>query len=341
MTSLPRPRRGRPTLEMVAELAGVSRGTASRVLSGATNVSDQAVESVRRAAAELHYRPNLSARSLVTGRTGLVGLLVNEPQHKLWTDPFFGQIARGAHDRLAAAGVALVLSLATDEDERDRIIELASTRLDGVLVIRGAGDRTLVDTLVATGVPLVTAGRPQPPIDERVGWVDSQNLEGARDAVAHLLSTGRRRIAIISGPLDMAVSADRIDGWRAALESAGLDHDDSLLAQGGFTVESGEDAMHVLLGRGSGIDGVFASNDLMAMGALHALRDAGRRVPDDIAVVGFDDIVAATAEPALTTMAQDVSGFGATMATLLLEQLGGAEPRHVRMPTTLVVRDSA
>jgi DNA-binding LacI/PurR family transcriptional regulator len=326
---------------MVAGLAGVSRGTASRVLSGATNVSDQAVESVRRAAAELNYRPNLSARSLVTGRTGLVGLLVNEPQHKLWTDPFFGQIARGAHDRLATAGVALVLSLATDEDERDRIVELASTRLDGVLVIRGAGDRELVDTLVATGVPLVTAGRPLPPMDEKVGWVDSQNVEGARDAVAHLIATGRRRIAIISGPLDMAVSSDRIAGWREALESAEIEPNDALVAQGAFTEESGGDAMHVLLERDAGIDGVFASNDLMAIGALHALREAGRRVPDDIAVVGFDDIVAATADPALTTMAQDVSGFGSTMATLLLEQLGGAEPRRVRMPTTLVVRDSA
>jgi len=341
MSSSPRARSGRPTLEMVAERAGVSRGTASRVLSGATNVSEQAVESVRRAAAELHYRPNLSARSLVTGRTGLVGLLVNEPQHKLWTDPFFGQIARGAHDRLAVAGVALVLSLATDEDERDRIVELASTRLDGVLVIRGAGDSALVETLVATGVPLVTAGRPQPPIDEQVGWVDSQNVEGARDAVAYLVSRGRRRIAIISGPLDMAVSADRIDGWRDALRSAGRDHDDGLVAQGAFTVESGGEAMRTLLQRAPDVDGVFASNDLMAMGALHALRDAGRRVPDDVAVVGFDDIVAADAEPALTTMAQDVSGFGSTMATLLLEQLGGAQPRHVRLPTTLVVRDSA
>ena len=113
----------RPTLEQVAALAGVSRGTASRVLSGASNVSDAAVEAVRRAAAELHYRPNLAARSLVTGRTGLVGLLVNEPQHKLWTDPFFGELARGAHDRLAEEGVALILSLATEESERDKLVE--------------------------------------------------------------------------------------------------------------------------------------------------------------------------------------------------------------------------
>jgi DNA-binding LacI/PurR family transcriptional regulator len=325
---------------MVAERAGVSRGTASRVLSGATNVSDHAVEAVRRAAAELHYRPNLSARSLVTGRTGLVGLLVNEPQSKLWTDPFFGQVARGAHDRLAQFGVALVLSLATDEDERDRIVGLASTRLDGVLVIRGTGDSELVDTLVATGVRMVTAGRPQPPIDEQVGWVDSQNVEGARAAVEHLVSRGRRRIAVISGPLDMAVSTDRIVGWREELEKAGLAHDDTLVAHGSFTIESGQRAMHELLARDCDIDGVFASNDLMAIGALRALEDAGRRVPHDVSVVGFDDIVAADASPALTTMAQDVEGFGATMATLLLEQLGGAEPRHVRMPTKLVVRQS-
>jgi len=137
------------------------------------------------------------------------------------------------------------------------------------------------------------------------------------------------------------VSSDRIDGWRDALETAGLSQGDALLAQGSFTVESGEAAMRELVARDSSIDGVFASNDLMAIGALQALHDAGRRVPDDVAVVGFDDIVASTAVPALTTMAQDVEGFGGTMATLLLEQLGGAEPRHVRLPTRLVVRESA
>ncbi|HET7899760.1 MAG TPA: LacI family DNA-binding transcriptional regulator [Candidatus Nanopelagicales bacterium] len=331
----------RPTLEQVAALAGVSRGTASRVLSGASNVSENAVEAVRRAAAELHYRPNLAARSLVTGRTGLVGLLVNEPAHKLWTDPFFGELARGAHDRLTEDGVALVLSLATEESERDKLIELATTRLDGVLIVRGGGDEKLVHALVDAGVTAVTAGRPADSLLERVGWVDSENEAGARAAVEHLVERGRRRIGLITGPDDMNVVVDRRSGWREALRAAGLDASAELVEPGAFTIESGAQAMATLLERVPDLDAVFAQNDLMALGAIRQLRVAGKAVPGDVAVVGFDDLMAESSSPTLTTMAQDVQGFGAAMASLLLEQLGGAAPRHEVIPVSLVARESS
>ncbi len=330
----------RPTLEQVAALAGVSRGTASRVLSGASNVSDSAVDAVRRAAAELHYRPNLAARSLVTGRTGLVGLLVNEPQHKLWTDPFFGELARGAHDRLAEDGVALILSLATEESERDKLVELATTRLDGVLIVRGGGDEKLVHALVDAGVTAVTAGRPAESLVERVGWVDSENRVGARTAVEHLLERGRRRVGLITGPEDMTVVQDRQDGWQAALKDAGLDAGDTLVEAGAFTIDSGAEAMARLLERVPDLDAVFAMNDLMALGAMRQLRVAGKDVPGDVAVMGFDDLLAESSVPSLSTMAQDVQGFGVAMASLLLEQLGGGAPRHEVIPVTLVPRES-
>ncbi|MFN8155849.1 MAG: LacI family DNA-binding transcriptional regulator [Candidatus Nanopelagicales bacterium] len=330
----------RPTLEQVAALAGVSRGTASRVLSGASNVSESAVEAVRRAAAELHYRPNLAARSLVTGRTGLVGLLVNEPQHKLWTDPFFGELARGAHDRLAEDGVALILSLATEESERDKLVELATTRLDGVLIVRGGGDEKLVHSLVDAGVTAVTAGRPAESLVERVGWVDSENRAGARTAVEHLVEKGRRRIGLITGPEDMTVVQDRLAGWQEALKDAGLDAGDELVETAAFTIDSGADALARLLERVPDLDAVFAMNDLMALGAMRQLRVAGKDVPGDVAVVGFDDLLAESSSPTLTTMAQDVQGFGVAMASLLLEQLGGGAPRHEIIPVTLVPRES-
>lgn len=331
----------RPTLEQVAALAGVSRGTASRVLSGASNVSDSAVEAVRAAAAELHYRPNLAARSLVTGRTGLVGLLVNEPQHKLWTDPFFGELARGAHDRLAEEGVALVLSLATEESERDKLVELATTRLDGVLIVRGGGDEELVNALIDAGVTAVMAGRPVESLVPRVGWVDSENEAGARAAVDHLVGRGRRRIGVITGPSQMMVSKDRLSGWRAALEEAGLEAEPSLVEEGAFTLESGAEAVSKLLARVPDLDAVFAQNDLMALGALGALQAEGKTVPGDVAVMGFDDLLATSTIPSLSTMAQDVQGFGAAMASLLLEQLAGGSPRHEVIPVRLVERESA
>lgn len=333
----------RPTLEMVAERAGVSRGTASRVLSGAPNVSEAAVAAVRRAAAELRYRPNLSARSLVTGRTGLVGLVVNETNERLFSDPFFAGIARGAHSALAAAGVALVLSLAADDDERDRLLELASTRLDGLLVVHGHGDAALVDTLVASGIPAVYAGRTETAAGQDLWWVDSENESGAYEAVSHLAGRGRRRIATITGPADMVAGIDRVGGWRRALADAGLLADDALVEPGQFSIESGYDGMRALLIRVPDLDAVFAANDLMAVGALRALQESGRSVPEDVALVGFDDSDSASgAQPALTSVKQDVEGAGHLMAELLLAQVGGgAGPRQEILPTHLVVRDSS
>jgi DNA-binding LacI/PurR family transcriptional regulator len=334
---------GRPTLEMVAALAGVSRGTASRVLSGASNVSPHAVEAVRAAAAELRYRPNLSARSLVTGRSGLVGLVVNETNERLFSDPFFAGIARGAHAALAPTGVALVLSLAADEAERDRLLELASTRLDGLLVVHGHGDQLLVETLVASGLPAVYAGRTETSTRRDLWWVDSENESGAVEAVAHLVARGRRRIATITGPEDMAASVDRLAGWRRALQAAGLHDDGALVAPGMFSTESGVAAMTALLERVPDLDAVFAANDLMAAGAMRVLRDSGRVVPDDVAVIGYDDSeTAKTSEPPMTTVAQDVERAGYLMAELLLEQVGGGtEPRQEILPTHLVVRASS
>jgi DNA-binding LacI/PurR family transcriptional regulator len=328
---------------MVAAAAGVSRGTASRVLSGASNVSPDAVERVTRAAAELSYRPNLSARSLVTGRTGLVGLVVNESNDTLFSDPYFAAVARGAHDALSEADVALVLTLAGDARERDRLIDLATARLDGLLVVHGHGDTALVDGIVAAGVPAVFAGRTPLTGTADLWWVDSDNVSGSRAAVTHLIERGRRRIATITGPRDMAAGVDRLSGWCDALTDAGLTTEDRLVANGNFGMESGYHAMRELLARSPDLDAVFSANDLMAIGALRALREAGLDVPGDVAVVGFDDVPAAsTSQPQLTTVAQEIDPMGRRLAELLLQQLGtGGEPVHEVLPTRLVLRESS
>jgi len=334
----------RPTLEMVAALAGVSRGTASRVLSGATNVSPAAVAAVQKAAAELKYRPNLSARSLVTGRTGLVGLVVNESNDHLFSDPYFAEVARGAHDALSDADVAMVLTLAGDARERDRLIELAALRLDGLLVIHGHSDTELVAGIERVGVPAVFSGRVPIVGESRVWYVDADNRGGARTATEHLLARGCRRVVTITGPRDMAAGHDRHLGWIDALAGAGLLHDESWEEGGDFSTPSGYDAMRALLARVPDLDGVFVANDLMAFGAIKALAEAGRSVPGDVAVVGFDDADAArSSAPALTTVAQPMADIGRRMAELLLQQLrdGDEPPVHDVLPTTLVIRDSA
>ncbi|MFC3687053.1 LacI family DNA-binding transcriptional regulator [Aquipuribacter hungaricus] len=335
---------GRVTLEMVAAAAGVSRGTASRVLSGSPKVSQVASTSVRAAAAQLGYRPNLSARSLVTGRSGLVGFAVNEDDDRLFTDPYFAQLVRGMHHELTGSDHALVLSLVSDSSERSRLLEFAATRLDGLLLAYGHSDPGLAEELDAVGARVVFAGRmPARGPAEHTTWVDSDSVGGARAAVEHLLERGRRCVATITGDLDMAAGFDRAEGWRQALREADLPHGDDLTAPGRFREEEGRAATEQLLARHPDLDAVFCANDLSALGALDALAAAGRRVPDDVAVVGFDDIpAAATARPPLTTVRQESELMGRRMARLLLDRLdGGTEPVQEVLPTTLVVRESS
>lgn len=333
----------RPTLEMVAAAAGVGRGTASRVLNGAPNVSPRAVRAVTEAARKLDYRPNFSARSLVTGRTGLVGLVVDAPASRVFGDPYYALVLDGIHEVLAEADTSLVLALLEDERERDRLLHVTAGRLDGALVVYGHGDRQLVNGFAQVGIPVVYAGRTPVRGPSTLSWVDSDNTDGGLQAVRHLVARGRRRIATIAGPQDMAAGLDRLLAWRQAMSEAGLPTPRSRVASGDFTEPSGEEAMRCLLEREPDLDAVFVGNDLMAIGAMRALHAVGRRVPDDVAVVGFDDNPAAGGlTPALTTVAQSVPQMGRAMARALLSLLHGDTQTHqILLPTTLIVRASS
>jgi DNA-binding LacI/PurR family transcriptional regulator len=337
-------RRGRTaTLEMVAAAAGVSRGTASRALNGSPNVSPRALEAVRRAARDLDYRPNLNARSLVTGRTGLIGLVVNESDDRVFADPYFATVLRGAHDALSQAGSALVLTLVADEVERDRLFDMVAARLDGLMVVYGHGDTMLRTGLRATGVPVVYAGRTPAIGDSDESWVDSDSLHGAMSAVEHLLGRGRRHVVTIAAPQEMAAGLDRLAGWRHALRAAGIDPPAEWVEVGTFLDESGYECMHKLLSRVPELDAVFVANDIMAIGAIRALGEAGKRVPDDVSVVGFDDIPAAARhDPPITTVSQQVEHMGRTLAETLLARLQGDDkPHQIVLSTKLIVRASS
>ncbi len=330
-----------PTIDEVARRAGVGRGTASRVVNGSPHVSAAAREAVEQAVAAMGYVPNRAARSLVTRRTDIVALVVSEPGDRVFGEPYFGAIVRGVGERLGASQFQLMLTMAGTERDRARVAAyLTEQHVDGVLLLSLHAHDGLVATLDGRGVPTVCGGAVAG-TDPAV-LVDADNRAGGAAALEHLLATGRRRVAVLTGPQDMASGRDRLTGARDALRAAGRDADGLVVAFGDYSEDSGERAMREVLAAGVRPDAVFAASDLMAVGALRVLREAGLRVPDDVALVGFDDsAVCRHTDPALTSVHQPVEEMGAVMADLLLARIAGQPvPRTTVLPTRLVVRAS-
>ena len=332
-----------PTLDEVAVLAGVSRATVSRVVNDSPRVSPEAREAVLAAVAALSYVPNRMARSLVTRRTDTIALVLSEPDARIFSDPFFASIVRGLNGALASTDINLVLLTARDEREQEKAGRFVRQgHVDGVILMSLHSHDVLPDELIAAGMPLVLCGRP---LDDRpVAWVDADNAGGARLATEHLLADGRTTIASISGPRDMVAGLDRLTGYRDALAGAGHAPDPRLVVEGDFTEAGGARAMEELLARVPDLDAVFVASDPMAVGALRVLRAAGRAVPGDVAVVGFDDApVALRSDPPLTTVTQPLEEMTAVMIELLLAQVDrttdGVQTRIC--PTRLVRRASA
>jgi DNA-binding LacI/PurR family transcriptional regulator len=335
-----------PTLEEVAARAGVSRATASRVLRGQSNVSDEAREAVLAAAEEISYTPNKAARSLVTGRSDSIAFLVDESEERMFTDPFFLGMLRSAQVAVADAGLQLVFTVTSrSEDHQQFVSYAAGGHVDGVLLLSLHGQDELPQQLEALGVPTVISGRPLSG-DNSLFYVDADNVGGARMATEFLFSRGHDVVATVTGPQDMCAGQDRLSGYRQAVELSGRAYDEELVASGEFTSDGGYAAMNRVLDRRPEVEGVFAASDLAAIGAIRALEERGRRVgraAGDVAVVGFDDIRdAAQQRPALTTVRQPIAELGATMSRRLLERLLGSEPPHrTILPVELVERDSA
>jgi DNA-binding LacI/PurR family transcriptional regulator len=327
----------RPTLEAVAARAGVSRATVSRVVNGAANVKPHLRTAVMRAVEELGYIPNSAARSLVTRRTDSIALVVSEPPSRVFSDdPFFSAVIRAVSQELEAADRQVILMLASSAAGHARVERyVAGGHVDGVILLSMHGAEPLPASLSRSRVPMVSHGRPVASLP--VPYCDCDNRGGARAAVEHLVSRGRRRIATIAGPPDMTAAQDRLDGYREAMAAAGRR---PIVATGDFTRESGASAMRRLLADEPEVDAVFAASDLMAVGALATLRAAGRRVPDDVAVAGFDDIaLAGFSEPPLTTVRQPVAEVAACIVRMLLSAEPAPDP--VILPTELIVRESA
>ncbi|MFF9489091.1 LacI family DNA-binding transcriptional regulator [Streptomyces sp. NPDC014676] len=346
-----------PTLEDVAREAGVSRATVSRVVNGVRNVDPAIQDLVRRAIERTGYAPNQAARQLVTRRTTTVALVVsgagdasegdasaseqNAFAARVFADPFFGRVVGGVVGRLRPRGMHPVLMFAETPETRQEVVSyLRQGGADGALVVSTHPDDPLPALLADARLPAVLFARPGRPVP--LSYVDLAHREGGRLAAEHLLARGCRRIATVAGPLGVTASQERLAGFRDTLARHGDPY--VPVAEGGFTVDSGMAAMTSLLAEHPDLDGVFTANDLMAQGAIQVLRDQGRRVPQDVAVVGFDDSsVAVTCRPRLTTVRQPVEDMASTMSALLDDHIAGRRtaPTSVIFDPELVVRDSA
>ncbi|WP_426592580.1 LacI family DNA-binding transcriptional regulator [Cellulomonas sp. McL0617] len=340
-TGLPAERPRRPTIHDVAREAGVSYGTVSRYLNGGKWVGEASTQAVVAAIEKTGYRANRFARSLATGKSSTVVFLLTEPQDRLFGDPNYPVILRAATEALDERDMSLILMTASTDHERRRALEFVSGgHVAGVLLISSHAGDPILPELVAAGVPTVSCGRPSS-WEHAISSVAADDRIGAREAVAHLASTGRRRIGIITGPLDLAGSLDRVDGYYDALDAAGIARDERLVVEGDWSNAGGRAGASRLLEAVPDLDAVFASNDVMAVGAVASLRAAGRSIPEDVGVVGFDDAgQAATCDPPLSTVRQPFAEISREMVRLLVE----SEPGHttnVRVSTELVIRESS
>ncbi|MCR8957166.1 LacI family DNA-binding transcriptional regulator [Variovorax sp. S2] len=329
------------TIKDVALRAGVSVTTVSHVVNDTRHVSAKGRERVEEAIRELGYVPNAMARSLKSNTTSTLGMLIPNS-----SNPYFAEIVRIVEDRCFGAGYTLVLCNTDDEPRRQSVYlqVLAERRIDGLIVVStGAGDDdSLVTQLHGLRIPTVLVDREI--ADPACDLVETAHMQGGLLAVRHLLSLGHKRIACIGGPVGVMPSEQRIEGWRMALAEAGAaPNADALLWRGGFTSQGGYEAMHAILRTEHAPSAVFVCNDLMAIGALRAAHESGVHVPDDLSIVGFDDIeLSAYTSPPLTTVAQPKERIGALAVDMLLERVGGKrrDTRKVVLQPELRVRAS-
>jgi len=332
-------RRG-PTMEDVAIVAGVSRGTVSRVLNGAFHVSPESLAAVQAAMRETGYVVNQSARSLVTRRSGAVAFVLSEPQDRLFEDPVFNVLLRACTQILGEEDCSLVLMLASTPQERSRVMRFVrGGHVDGVLLVSTHGGDPLATQLDAAGLPVVVCGRPLDP-GLRMPYVAADDRGGARLITQYLLDQGRQRIATVAGPDDTAGGVERLAGYRDVLGHRALAR--CIVRASDFSIAAGNAAMTELLAGCPELDAVFVASDLLAVGALEALHAAGRRVPDDVLVGGFDDsAIAPATRPPLTTVRQPLAQVAAEMVEVLMQLIAGHPASSRVLATELVRRGSA
>ena len=335
------PVRRRPTIEDVARLAGVGRGTVSRVINGGRNVRPAVRDLVNDAIDTLGYSVNQSARNLARGRNGSIAFVISERGERLFEDPNFGLFARTFSRQLRHSGRHLLITTAEDEEEEKSLGDyLTLGHVDGALLALTHDGEPLLAQLQTNRLPLVVLAKPLG-FEKVFSWVAVDDEQAAFTVVSYLADKVGGTIGTVTGPLQTSSGRERLDGYRRAL---GDQFRPDLVANGDWSLLSGRRGAGELLRRHPGLRGLFVASDLMAAGAIGALRAAGRRVPEDVAVVGFDDSAAATmVEPALTTMRNPIEQNALEALRILDDQIAGRvhQPVHVVLSSELVERSSA
>lgn len=330
-----------PTLGDVARLCGVSQSTVSRVVNGVGGVRPEVVEQVQKAVAQLRYTPNRAARSLVTSRADALGLIIPESITTFFSDPFIAAVVDGAASRVESTRYTLQMLVAGNRELDKARAFLQRGNVDALLLVSHHASVWRALAASAEQLPTVLVGRPVDGSSSEISVIDVDNVAGARTATEHLIGLGRQRIAHISGPFDMGSGVDRANGWRAALEAADLRAD--LLEPADFTAQSARLALERLLGREPDLDAVFVASDLMAVAVLDLLRERGRSVPGDVAVVGFDGTdLGLHSTPTLSTMDQRPRHIGSLMVDMAIRRIEDEPVVDLhRMEAHLIVRDSS
>lgn len=329
------------TLEDIAQLAGVSRSTVSRVINEQPAVSDVVRRRVWEIINETGYRPNQAARSLASQRSNILGLVIPRRVHTFFTDPYFSSLTEGVAQACNQHSYMLSLFLFyTAEDER-KLFPFVSRpgTVDGIIIQSTHAADEMFQQLSESDLPSIVAGRPMHVAD--FSYIDVDNVAGAHTAVRHLVHLGRRRIGSITGPLSTTAGLDRFQGYQNALNESHLPLDDRLYVEGDFTESGGYYGAQRLIPLKP--DALFVASDIMAVGALQAIREAGLKVPQDIAVIGYDDLPPATrTSPPLTTIRQPIRRMGIELVEKLLDIIsnGTEPPRRVIFGTELVIRES-
>ena len=326
------------TYTQIAREAGVSEATVSRVLNGDDRVDPDRARRVRETVAKLGYKKNPAASALASGRTNLIAVVIDDDL-SVFADPFWPLVTSGITRVVADNNMQTLLLVGSSGTPRGTLSSyLHGGGVDGAIFFQVYNEE-LIYELHRDGLPIVMAGTP----DRHLEFLhaDTDNVGGAKQATQHLIDRGHINIATITGDVKASAGAQRLSGFMQVHRNLGRDVNPSLIAHGDYTHDSGLVAMNKLLDSNEKIDAVFAANDLMALGAMSAIKDRGLHIPQDIAIVGFDDsIVSQTSRPLLTTIRQDIAGLGEAAAELMIAQLAGVNPKPRLLQTELVVRET-
>jgi len=323
--------KSRVTLHDVADLAGVSHQTVSRVINKSTGVRPETRERVEAAILELGYRPNAIARSMVQGNTRTLGCITPN-----LTDPVFTRIIESAQAEARRLGFFILIGSATDVDEVEPLLdELLNRCVDGLIVLNARDDERykLLEPLSQGGSPIIYIKNT--PVDEPVSSVHCDDMEGGYLATKHLLDLGHEKIAIILGLQNEQCTGERLQGYKKALKEVGFSADNNLILEGNWSSQSGSDAASKLLEDPNQFSAIFALNDRMAAGAIRTLREAGYNVPEDYSIVGYDNgPLASLIDPPLTTVEQPLEEFGKQAARILIQNIENGTKQTVNFCAT-------